>query len=827
MTWESESKKVGRRYVKYFEVDADYCTRSFGVSPCLPAGAFSTDTFTGANDTQLADHNEIGSYIYVDGPDSGSPKLRDNYLYTGNTDGRQWIARLDREISSADHEISCDVTFVGSPATAKFILRSDESYANCYYIEVDAAGSKVDIYSRTAGALSLIASISFTIVSVVKYSFSASIIGENLIVSMDDTELLNTTDAAVSSGGYVGIGAYAAAFTGVWLDNFRPKLYAATGSACFNTRATCQYSQAYSTEAKTYRFFESTEDAYALGLDGYPLLVKDSINIQPAEIQPGKGIGYRASVDIKFKDQRHHDRGTDPYVASRSYDPMEQGTFWGKWLARNQYYTDREVKVFDGFLDETGYNPDNFRSRRYIIEKIDGPRRNIVTFQCKDILRKLGTSIAPPVSNTYLSAAIDSTQTTIPLNTNGDVSLLVYTSDGEAHYIEPFAGTIPFYTSGVVSSFIPLTTGLELPFYKSGGTPSDIKLIAAEFPVGEVVAFRVEDEIILGTMGVNEVTGATRGYRGSLADSHAIDLLAQNCIDFDSVLPTDALRTLFSYAGITETDIDTAGWDEQADKWLGLTRIDGIISEPTKVVDSVERVAEQGTCYPWFDDILQKVKLLAVAPQGSIDLLPTYTDELNFLENSTSSKQDMREQVTQAWVFYDKNDATGDNSASNMLAPPYIAADFSAEGAEQYNRSFVKEFFCEFVKSQGHASSIASRTVGRLRNGKQIFEFNLDVKDSTLSTGDEFVPLSDAQQDATGAQERVRMQVVRVKELKDGVYQYKATKSAFQASRYAFIMPDTASDPYSISTQEERDTGFYISNNLGYMDDGSEAYKFI
>jgi len=105
MTWDTERKVIGRRPFQYIEMDMDYCTQSYGVSPCLAAGSYSTDTFTGPDGTLLANHNEIGSYRYVNVPSSNSPEIISNALYTDYTDGRAWETVLDIDTSNNDHEI--------------------------------------------------------------------------------------------------------------------------------------------------------------------------------------------------------------------------------------------------------------------------------------------------------------------------------------------------------------------------------------------------------------------------------------------------------------------------------------------------------------------------------------------------------------------------------------------------------------------------------------------------------------------------------------------------------------------------------------------------
>jgi len=606
------------------------------------------------------------------------------------------------------------------------------------------------------------------------------------------------------------------------LDNFKALFYADAGSACYNTRATCQFTAAYTKTTKTYRFYENRADAPYLDLTGYPAL--ESVNTQPTRITPGKGLGYRASLDVRIGDFTHHDRGVDPYVDTRTYDPSTQGTFMGKFLARNKYYAGRPIRLYSGYLGD-GYNVANFQEREYRIERIAGPDKNgKYTIKSNDILKALDDAVAPSPSKVTLGSAITASDTTIPIDVTGDAQIPLLLSDGSKSYIAHLAGTVPFYLADGSSSYITLTGAFAVPFYLTDSTVSDIQLAAPGFDIGESIRIRIGSELIDGTVAAGQVESATRGVAGTTAAAHAAGDSVQYCIVFNNTGIDSALTTMFTYAGI-DSYINTTAWDAEAAKWLGLVNLNGTISEPEKVKDIVERMQEQGTIYVWWDERTQKIELRAIAPRQDISELSTYDDTYNFLKDSLNADRTLKDQITQVWVYHDKIDATGDDDADNM-AGLTVSADSAAESSDEWSRVRAKQIYCDFVTSGSHAGAIAYRSIARKRDGELNFKFSLDAKDAGLWTGDEFIVSSDSLQDADGSPKQVRMQVLEVSEDKAGMYKYLATESVFQGQRYAFIMDATA-NPYASATDQERTYGAYICNSLGYMADGTQGYLII
>jgi len=141
----------------------------------------------------------------------------------------------------------------------------------------------------------------------------------------------------------------------------------ATGSTkCYNTYRTCQDTANYARTTTTYRFISNTSEV-PQGVNILPCIV--SVSQVPTRIDVDS-ISTRATVKVVFSDFPHHDRGVDPYVNDRNFDPSTQGTFWGKFKARHFFFVGRTIRLKHGFINPNGFDTSfdtDFETREYII----------------------------------------------------------------------------------------------------------------------------------------------------------------------------------------------------------------------------------------------------------------------------------------------------------------------------------------------------------------------------------------------------------------------------------------------------------------------------
>lgn len=112
---------------------------------------------------------------------------------------------------------------------------------------------------------------------------------------------------------------------------------------CFNTLKSCPVQDSFAPTDTILRFSTAQQD---IPPDWRIRPTITDVDSAPRRLNPAKGLGEGAECTVTLLDHPWHDIGLDPYYCERPtgeagesvYTPMEQGTYWGKWLARNPYY---------------------------------------------------------------------------------------------------------------------------------------------------------------------------------------------------------------------------------------------------------------------------------------------------------------------------------------------------------------------------------------------------------------------------------------------------------------------------------------------------------
>lgn len=176
----------------------------------------------------------------------------------------------------------------------------------------------------------------------------------------------------------------------------------ATGTRkCTNCKNTCQDTENYAPETVTLRF---SVDNGLMPREIEAIASIAGVSYSPALISLGEDLGQRASLSVTFKDHRHSDTGLgfDKYVSERDYNPFEQGTFWGRFRARQPYIKGQAIRLIRGFVPESIETvhlqgtplPDGVLDRQdvrhFYVESFDGPTTTgSFTISAKDVLKFL------------------------------------------------------------------------------------------------------------------------------------------------------------------------------------------------------------------------------------------------------------------------------------------------------------------------------------------------------------------------------------------------------------------------------------------------------
>lgn len=553
-------------------------------------------------------------------------------------------------------------------------------------------------------------------------------------------------------------------------------LGAATPNKCFNSYATCAYRQAYNKGVNTLRFI--TQSRPIKGQQYFPCVVSVSgydqeVNIAGFKPELG-GLGKRASVRITMEDFPDNDAWTDKYMTERisgaaqigaGYNPLNRGSFWTKFKARNPNYSGRALRVIDGYLNSAG-NFVSVRTRSYIISEIEGPGNSgRVTILAKDILSLADNekAKAPVQSRGRLASEIDATQTTFALSEAGI---------GNAEY--PASGWV------VVGSEI-------MSFTRTG----------------------------------NNFT-VVRGRKGTTASTHSVDDTVQLCFNVNNQRADVVIRNLLrDYAGIPTAYIPFTEWQAEFSRWGQNLVLNATICKPEGVVKLLSEICELGITI-WWDEVAQRIRLKLNHPP---DTVPVTLDDRNN-NISISADDNDADRATRVAMWTVQIDPTKALNEDNFIRG-YYSIGVEEESPNYYNQSITKTIYCRWL-NQGNdtATKITTgRLLNRYRTAPVVYTVVVDAKDD-IKLVDDVTLTSHVATDITGLPEAKLTQVsYRQDDWIKGTVTYKLQGFTYDG-RYGFIT-ENSRPTYPNSSSAQRTIGAYFVGPSLTFADGSPPYQFV
>lgn len=490
---------------------------------------------------------------------------------------------------------------------------------------------------------------------------------------------------------------------------------------CFNTFATCQDTPNYQRGSLRLRFAPPQQD---LPTDGfvYPLL--KSITTAPSRLNTtsrsrNEPLGQRASMTATFIDAPSTDKIVDKYADERvtgaaqfsgvGYDPVDRGTFWGKWIARNPYWLGRPIKSLQGVIEPGQF--DQLTERHYLIEKITGPDVNgRVTITGKDPLKLADNdrAQAPIASQGELDADINDSVTT---------ATLAPTGIGDTDY--PASGTL------VIGS--------------------------------EIMTFtRSSDTLTL-----------VRAQGGTTAASHSAGDTVQLCTVYDGDLVSDIVYDLLvNYAGIDTDLIPKTDWDDEAALYIP-NGYSTIIPKPTAVKNLIGELSEQAGFSIWWDEVDQIIKLAAVKQPGVG--ARAITDDW-IIKGSLSVKERPDARLSEVWTNYGTIDYTGALDNPNNYRATQVTIDADAGGPNEYGQTAVRKINSRWINVAGKAAALDAneRLLSRFRDIFREIKFAIpSYRADEIRMGDIHLLQTRYLQDALGDPEMIPIRIMAVEQSGD------------------------------------------------------------
>ena len=559
------------------------------------------------------------------------------------------------------------------------------------------------------------------------------------------------------------------------------------GNECRNVRLGCQDTDNFTKIIKPRNFCTSHPNL-PVGTELIPC-IKGEPKFTPTEIKPDGGISLRSSISITVTDFPHHDRGVDPYFATRSYTANEQGTYFGKLLANNPYYVGRLMRVKDGYIGANGYSESDLQTRLYVIDKITGPVYS-------------GDNITYTIIGSDLLSLAKNTKIQIPAPNDGALNADINSS---------------------VTSLV-LDAGTTLTDYPTGGG-----LVA------------IGDEwMTYTTRSTSTLSGLTRATNGTTADDHKTGDGVQLVRNFTGT-PVAVINEILTVdVGISSSYIPyntspLGSWNDEETNWHSGVSIDAYIGAPTGALTLLSEICEVFQIDLWWDEIGQEVKLKTNAPPLGNEPVTELTDEVNFIEGKTSITENPDRRISRMVLHYDKLNLADDNRVSNF-ARHHFETDTEVEGVDLYDEIRLKQITSRWLTDTNDATAIqtAQRYIARFGETPKVAKFTLSAKDASLKTGDLCDIVSSKLQDTDGSKKTTRFQITKYKETKQGhEFSYDALISSFTYNaRYAFVADNAldATSPmtvYDNASDAQKLANAFIGPNSGVFPDGGTLYIII
>lgn len=476
-----------------------------------------------------------------------------------------------------------------------------------------------------------------------------------------------------------------------------------TGAAkCFNSIKTCQSRDTFDPDDVTLRFAKDTAYLLDTGIDCLPYI--SDLSFTPATISLGENLGTRATLQVTFTDHPHTDTGEgfDKYRTERDYDPYSQGTFWGKFRARQPFLRGRAIRWITGVV---GDDLADMTTRHYFIDSFDGPTpEGKYTLVAKDLLKFADgdRAQAPALSNGFLVADITNSATAATLSPAGI---------GNAEYEAAGYATIG---------------GNEVVFYTRTGDA--LVLDRAEYnTVG--VAHKAQDRV-----------------------QRALPFTADDAANI-------VYDLLTGFAGIDPSYIDVNAWQQETAAYLGSVYT-GLVCEPTSVATLCAEIVKQAGLCVWWDDIDQQLRLRVL--RGIVTDAATFTPE-NTLKGSLRLKEQPATQITRCRVYFGQVDPTKPLSNLDNYRSTSEVIDDEAEA--DYGSVVVETILSRLIPALGRsvADRLAGIRLGRFRDPPRLVSFDtMRYAETDVELAGGYRVESFCVQDATGAQSDIPIQVTRL-----------------------------------------------------------------
>ena len=267
--------------------------------------------------------------------------------------------------------------------------------------------------------------------------------------------------------------------------------------------------------------------------------------------------------------------------------------------------------------------------------------------------------------------------------------------------------------------------------------------------------------------------------------------------------------------------MDLVGWAAERDAYLSFFLLNGLVSEPTGVMELISSILLQTMTYAWWDERTSLIKIKAVR---GIDAEPDLlTEENHIIADSFSIEERPVDRASQAWVYYGKRSPVADDNKPASFKAAEIFANLESETDELYGEASIRKVWGNFLSTGATAGTVGSKIVTRFADTPNVCTFQLDAKDRDYWLGDQVRISHHLDVDEFGQRQVRTWTIVQAEEIVSGeIVKYEAEDTTLYGL-ISYIMANSAVD-YPGPELAPFQNG-YIGDAAGLLSDGSNCAR--
>jgi hypothetical protein len=283
--------------------------------------------------------------------------------------------------------------------------------------------------------------------------------------------------------------------------------------------------------------------------------------------------------------------------------------------------------------------------------------------------------------------------------------------------------------------------------------------------------------------------------------------------------------------GIPATSINATAFVTERDLIPIEPSFEGLIVEPTRLDRLYFEIAGHVGARSWQDEN-QQITIKRDLPNQPGRVYSTVSEEANIIEETQSLNLNADSRISRTSMYWEYNhiDDFDDPVAYNRIN---IVIDVDAESTQEYDQVSEERIFSRWIRLGNDASSaveryannVPARLLSRNRDPRELLSMTLELKDSTIATGENVKVTTQKIVDIFGnGLEKERFMVVKRDKIENDL---DIITQRHRQKPMGWISAATASTDYGTASDAQKEYGFIASSTSQLLDNTDPAYRIF